>query len=75
MWELIEPCSTRISNVEGFLKDIDPTLEYDIFPIDDVYGPTIHDPNFQVCFFIFTTFLLFIQLNFTIIFVLDDYLK
>lgn len=74
MWELIEPCSTRISNVEGFLKDIDPTLEYDIFPIDDVYGPTIHDPKFQVFFFIFTIFL-FVQFNLVIIIVLDDCFK
>lgn len=48
LWELIEPCSTRISVVEGFLKDIDPTLEYDILPIYDIYGPTVHDPTFQV---------------------------
>lgn len=74
MWELIEPCSTRISNVEGFLKDIDPTLEYDIFPIDDVYGPTIHDPKFQV-FLHFYYILLIEQSNFIVLFVLDDYFK
>lgn len=37
-----------MSNVEGFLQDIDPTLKYDILPIYDVYGPTIHDPTFEV---------------------------
>ncbi|XP_015364450.1 PREDICTED: bifunctional coenzyme A synthase-like [Diuraphis noxia] len=46
--ELIEPCKTRISNVECFLKDIDPTLEYEVLPIYDIYGPTIHDPSFQM---------------------------
>lgn len=56
--ELIEPCKTRISNVECFLKDIDPTLEYEVLPIYDIYGPTIHDPTFQV-----------FNLNFIIVFV------
>lgn len=58
LWEIIEPCSTRISNVEGFLKDIDPTLDYDVMPIYDIYGPTIHDPAFEVIkiFFIIIIF-------------------
>jgi len=48
LWEIIEPCSTRIHNVEGFLKDIDPSLDYDILPIYDIYGPTVCDPTFQM---------------------------
>ncbi|XP_050438514.1 bifunctional coenzyme A synthase-like [Adelges cooleyi] len=48
LWELIEPCEIRIKNVKGFLKDIDPTLEYDVLPIYDIYGPTIHDSTFQM---------------------------
>lgn len=57
LWEIIEPCSTRISNVKGFLEDIDPTLEYDVLPIYDIYGPTIHDPTFEVINFIFSILL------------------
>ncbi|XP_050530364.1 bifunctional coenzyme A synthase-like [Daktulosphaira vitifoliae] len=48
LWELIEPCDIRIKHVEGFLKDIDPSLEYNVLPIYDIYGPTIHDPKFQM---------------------------
>lgn len=49
-----------MSNVRGFLHDIDPTLKYDILPIYDVYGPTIHDPKFEVCELNFYNALLFI---------------
>ncbi|VVC34566.1 Hypothetical protein CINCED_3A007033 [Cinara cedri] len=48
LWELIEPCETRIKNVEEFLKDIYPTLEYNVLPIYDIYGPTVHDSTFQM---------------------------
>lgn len=34
--------------MKGFLNDIDPTLEYNILPIYDMYGPTISDPTFEV---------------------------
>lgn len=53
LWELIEPCNIRINNVEGFLKDIDPTLKCNILPIYDIYGPTISDSTFQVIIIIF----------------------
>ncbi|XP_078047620.1 bifunctional Phosphopantetheine adenylyltransferase - Dephospho-CoA kinase [Augochlora pura] len=48
LWELIEPCSTRISNVKDFLEDIDSTLIYDVVEINDMYGPTKHDPTFEL---------------------------
>jgi len=71
--ELIEPCNTRISNVEGFLKDIDPTLEYEVLPIYDIYGPTIHDPTFQVFNLNFIN--VFVRLVFLNFCYLDDYFK
>ncbi|THU81257.1 Nucleotidylyl transferase [Dendrothele bispora CBS 962.96] len=43
----LEPLSTRITNVRHFLSLFRPGLEYDIVPINDVYGPTGWDPNVQ----------------------------
>jgi len=37
-----------MNNVQGFLQDIDPTLEYNILPINDIYGPTAYDSTFEV---------------------------
>ncbi|XP_012273059.1 bifunctional coenzyme A synthase [Orussus abietinus] len=48
LWELIEPCSKRISVVKDFLEDVDPTLKYDVVPINDIYGPTKDDPTFEM---------------------------
>lgn len=48
LWELIEPCYTRIQNLKNFLEDIDSTLAYDIVPIKDMYGPTKDDPTFEM---------------------------
>lgn len=48
LWELIEPCNTRIAKVREFLEEVEPNLEYDIVPINDVYGPTKDDPSFEV---------------------------
>ncbi|XP_076658129.1 bifunctional Phosphopantetheine adenylyltransferase - Dephospho-CoA kinase [Halictus rubicundus] len=48
LWELIEPCSKRINNLKAFLEDIDSTLEYDVVEINDMYGPTKHDPTFEL---------------------------
>ena len=45
--ELIEPVETRMRNVKEFLKDIKPSLKYEIIAIDDIYGPTKYDPNFE----------------------------
>lgn len=48
LWELIEPVEQRIKNVLRFLKDVNPDLEYNVFPLQDIYGPTKDDPKFQV---------------------------
>ncbi|KAK1121215.1 hypothetical protein K0M31_010522 [Melipona bicolor] len=48
LWELIEPCSTRISNLSNFLEDIDSTITYNIVAINDMYGPTKCDSTFDM---------------------------
>lgn len=48
MWELIQPCEVRKQKVLDFLQDIDPSLEYDIVSITDMFGPTKDDPSFEV---------------------------
>nr|CAG4648006.1 EOG090X0864 [Moina brachiata] len=48
LWELIEPCETRIQKLREFLVDIEPRLEYRIVPIRDPYGPTAYDPDLQL---------------------------
>ncbi|XP_037949423.1 bifunctional coenzyme A synthase isoform X2 [Teleopsis dalmanni] len=46
--ELILPVEQRIQEVKEFLIEIDSTLQYDIVPIDDPYGPTQTDPNMDM---------------------------
>lgn len=46
--ELILPVEERISQLREFLLDIDSTLQYDIVPIDDPFGPTQTDPNIDM---------------------------
>ncbi|KAK2579842.1 hypothetical protein KPH14_007527 [Odynerus spinipes] len=48
LWELIEPCPKRIANVKDFLEDVDPSLIYNVVPINDMYGPTKDDPTFDM---------------------------
>jgi phosphopantetheine adenylyltransferase/dephospho-CoA kinase len=48
LWELIEPCQTRIKKLEEFLMDVEPRIEYRVVPITDLYGPTKDDPALQV---------------------------
>lgn len=48
LWELIEPCSIRMENVRNFLQEVEPSLEYHIAPINDMFGPTKDDPTFQM---------------------------
>jgi hypothetical protein len=45
---MIEPLADRMSSVEDFLRDIDPSLQYHIVPISDRFGPTKEDPTFEV---------------------------
>ncbi|XP_054285722.1 bifunctional coenzyme A synthase [Macrosteles quadrilineatus] len=48
LWELVEPCELRIQKVKDFLEEVDPSIEYDVVPISDIYGPTKDDPTFQM---------------------------
>ncbi|OWR51712.1 bifunctional coenzyme A synthase like protein [Danaus plexippus plexippus] len=48
LWELIQPIEIRIKAVLDFLTDINPDLEYNVLPIQDVYGPTKDNPHFQL---------------------------
>lgn len=50
LWELVESCDERIKNVREFLEEVDPTLEYDVVAISDLFGPTKDDPTFEVIF-------------------------
>jgi phosphopantetheine adenylyltransferase len=51
LWGMIEPLADRMSSVEDFLHDIDPSLQYHIVPISaisDPFGPTKEDPSLEV---------------------------
>ncbi|XP_077515642.1 bifunctional Phosphopantetheine adenylyltransferase - Dephospho-CoA kinase [Amblyomma americanum] len=47
LWELIEPVEMRIRALIEFLQDIDSTLQYDVIPIYNPYGPTIEDSDLE----------------------------
>ena len=44
---VLENLSKRIERSRTFLTLFKPSVEYDIVPISDVYGPTAWDPNIQ----------------------------
>lgn len=44
---VLESLTHRLDRVRSFLTSFKPSLEYDIVPIQDVYGPTAVDPNIQ----------------------------
>jgi phosphopantetheine adenylyltransferase len=44
---VLEPLDTRMLHVREFCQRFKPSLEYDIVPISDIYGPTAWDPNIQ----------------------------
>lgn len=46
--ELILPVEERIRQVTDFLMDIDSTLNYEVVPIQDPFGPTKSDPNLDL---------------------------
>uniref|UniRef100_A0A1B6JTY9 Bifunctional coenzyme A synthase n=1 Tax=Homalodisca liturata TaxID=320908 RepID=A0A1B6JTY9_9HEMI len=48
LWELVEPCDLRMRKVRDFLEEVEPSLEYEIVPINDIFGPTKDDPTFQM---------------------------
>ena len=45
---MTEQLADRMSSVEDFLHDIDPSLQYHIVPISDPFGPTKEDPTLEV---------------------------
>ncbi|KAF7708086.1 bifunctional coenzyme A synthase [Silurus meridionalis] len=45
--ELIEPYSRRVGKLHEFLNDVKPSLQYDIVPLSDPFGPSISDPELQ----------------------------
>ncbi|KAG5638964.1 hypothetical protein H0H81_008184 [Sphagnurus paluster] len=45
--QLLQPLEERIASVRTFLTLFRPGIEYEIVPIQDVYGPTGWDPNIQ----------------------------
>lgn len=47
--ELILPVQQRMDEVLDFLTTIDNTLQYEVVPIQDGFGPTKSDPNLDVC--------------------------
>lgn len=48
LWELIEPCEKRIQFIQQFIQDVDSSVEYEVVPISDMYGPTKSDPNLNM---------------------------
>ncbi|XP_052845475.1 LOW QUALITY PROTEIN: bifunctional coenzyme A synthase [Drosophila gunungcola] len=46
--DLILPVKERIARLRHFLMDIDSTLQYEIVPIDDPFGPTQVDPDLDM---------------------------
>ncbi|CAL1600136.1 unnamed protein product [Knipowitschia caucasica] len=42
--ELIEPYSVRVQKLQAFLKDVKPSLEVQIVPLDDPFGVSVVDP-------------------------------
>lgn len=48
MWELMEPVSKRIANVQKYLSDVCPELKYNVKPIQDPMGPTKSDPTMEL---------------------------
>lgn len=48
LWELMEPVSKRITNIQKYLFDICPDLQYQVVPIQDPMGPTKSDPTMEL---------------------------
>jgi hypothetical protein len=45
--DVLESLPERIKSVRTFMELFKPSLNYDIVPINDVYGPTATDSNIQ----------------------------
>ncbi|BGP50532.1 hypothetical protein JCM10450v2_006451 [Rhodotorula kratochvilovae] len=44
---LLEPLAERIRAVERFVALVRPSIQCDAVPLQDVYGPTAHDPSIE----------------------------
>lgn len=47
LWELIAPVDERIKVVQDQLSQMNSTLNYHVVPINNLYGPTITDPDIE----------------------------
>ncbi|GAA5980058.1 hypothetical protein JCM11641_008273 [Rhodosporidiobolus odoratus] len=45
--QYLQPLSQRISAIQGFIELVRPSLQHDVVPLQDVYGPTAHDPEIE----------------------------
>ncbi|KAL2078472.1 hypothetical protein ACEWY4_026157 [Coilia grayii] len=45
--EMIEPYPQRVQRLEEFLRDVKPSLRFEIVPLFDPFGPSITDPQLQ----------------------------
>ncbi|KAJ8414379.1 hypothetical protein AAFF_G00052490 [Aldrovandia affinis] len=45
--ELIEPYALRVERLQEFLQDVKPSLQYEIVPLSEPFGPSITDSNLQ----------------------------
>lgn len=45
--ELIEPYHLRVQRLQEFLRDIKPSLQVEIVPLDDPFGVSVVDPLLQ----------------------------
>ncbi|XP_053309433.1 bifunctional coenzyme A synthase [Spea bombifrons] len=45
--ELIQPYKQRVEIMSQFLVDVKPSLQYDIVPISDPFGPSVTDPELK----------------------------
>ncbi|GAA6062665.1 hypothetical protein JCM10212_000565 [Sporobolomyces blumeae] len=45
--EHLEPLEKRITSVQSFIELVRPTIQAEIVPLHDVYGPTASDPDIQ----------------------------
>lgn len=42
--ELIEPYSLRVERLQEFLRDVKPSIQVEIVPLEDPYGISVADP-------------------------------
>lgn len=45
--ELIEPYALRVQRLQEFLQDVKPSLQYEIVPLSDPFGPSVIDAQLQ----------------------------